>query len=286
MPIATRCTHCGKAYQVAETTLGKQVKCQACGKAFVVAKAAPTAPGGPNDPRTTAAAKTAAAKTVAASPADVAEKNRVAKLEAELGLQPLPPNLNRVFPNTDYQRPRGTPSPLANHIVEDPGFDDISEADYTAHQAELRRQEQEAKLDYFANLSTEDDLTTNAANKDFYWLYTVAIVQLVAGILLPPLSSISPYLGMFVIGLPTIVSLWAPTIDAFIVLNRNGRLGDILFLFIPFYNFIFYVANFKIFKHHFFGSIAIAFSIIGSVILAGVVASIMGLELRRDLNLK
>lgn len=282
MPIATRCTHCGKAYQVAETTLGKQVKCQACGKAFVVAKAAPTAPGGPSDARTTTAAK-----ATAANPAEVAEKNRIAKLEAELGLQPLPPNLNRVFPSTDFQRPRGTPSPLANHIVEDPGFEDISEADYTAHQAELRRREQEAKLDYFANLSNEDELTTNAANKDFYWLYTVAIVQLVAGILFPPFSSISPHVGAFVIGIPTLVSFFAPTIDSFLVLNRNGRLGDILFLFIPFYNFIFYVSNFKIFKHHFFGSIAIAFSIFASMILAGVIASMMGLnvqQMSRDLR--
>ncbi|MBL8854446.1 MAG: hypothetical protein JNK57_10805 [Planctomycetaceae bacterium] len=148
MPIATRCTHCGKAYQVAESTLGKQVKCQACGKAFVVA--APTVGA-------TAAGKTAPranATTGSANHADSVERARIAKLEAEFGLQPIPPNPNQVFPSTEYQRPRGTPSPLANHVVEDPGFEDISEADYAAH----RKAEAQAKHEAALRYAPVDDL--------------------------------------------------------------------------------------------------------------------------------
>ncbi|MDP1560399.1 MAG: hypothetical protein Q8M16_03285 [Pirellulaceae bacterium] len=154
MPIATRCTHCGKAYQVAESTVGKQVKCQACGKAFVVAAAAGTVQPGNADPRPGGRP----ANTASANSADSVERARIAKLEAEFGLQPLPPNPNQVFPSTEYQRPRGTVSPLANHIVEDPGFEDISEAELEAHRKEEAQARHEASIRY----TPVDDLDPNS----------------------------------------------------------------------------------------------------------------------------
>jgi len=75
----------------------------------------------------------------------VAERTRVAKLEADFGLQPLPANPNKVFPETPFQRPKNSPSPLANHVVDDPGFEQLSEAELTAQrQAEAAAREAEA----------------------------------------------------------------------------------------------------------------------------------------------
>lgn len=150
MPIATRCTHCGKAYQVAESTVGKQVKCQACGKSFVVAATSSPAAKTP---------QTAGQTAASGSNADSAQRAKTAKMEAEFGLQPLPPNPNQVFPNTEYQRPRNTPSPLANHVVEDPGFQQISEADLLAHRAAEAQARHEASISY----DPGDDLDPKAA---------------------------------------------------------------------------------------------------------------------------
>lgn len=44
MPITTQCTHCGKAYRVADALAGQNVKCKACGQAFVVAEATAATP--------------------------------------------------------------------------------------------------------------------------------------------------------------------------------------------------------------------------------------------------
>lgn len=152
MPIATRCTHCGKAYQVAEATVGKQVKCQACGKNFVVAVAAQAAA---KDQRTLVQAATSGTN------ADSAQRAKTAKMEAEFGLQPLPPNPNQVFPSAEYQRPRNTPNPLANHVVEDPGFEQISEADLEAHRKAEAAAREAAALTYGQG---EDDLAPESSS--------------------------------------------------------------------------------------------------------------------------
>lgn len=159
MRIATQCPHCGKAYQVAETSVGKQVKCQACGKAFAVrALASATSAAG----RTNAAQNQRAAGNSAASSTAAGDRARIAKLEAELGLQPLPSNPNRVFPDTPFQRPKNSPSPLANHVVDDPGFEQLSEAELTAQrQAEAAAREAEA-LTYGKD---DDDLTPRPREK-------------------------------------------------------------------------------------------------------------------------
>lgn len=173
MPIATRCTHCGKAYQVAESTMGKQVKCQACGKAFAVAAATTgTAQARNADPRSSGRP----ANIGSATSADSVERARVAKLEAEFGLQPLPPNPNQVFPSTDYQRPRGTVSPLANHIVEDPGFEDISEAELEAH----RREEAQARHEAAIRYTPVDDLDPNSGKGQSVIVGIIASVVLLA----------------------------------------------------------------------------------------------------------
>ncbi len=168
MPVATECPHCGKAYQVAESSVGKQVKCQACGKAFAVrpsnpaGKAPATAAqgqrsaGNPTAKATARGNATAGSGAATGSTAAVAERTRIAKLEGEFGLQPLPPNPNRVFPETDFQRPKNSPNPLSNHVIEDPGFEQLSEAELTAQrQAEAAAREAEA-LTYGKD---EDELT-------------------------------------------------------------------------------------------------------------------------------
>jgi predicted Zn finger-like uncharacterized protein len=163
MSIATQCPHCGKAYQVAESSVGKQVKCQACGKAFVVqaiavrpATRAAAVPAGAARAAAKPGVGTGSSHAGAANSGASAERARVAKLEAAMGLQPLPPNANKVFPETPFQRPKNSPSPLANHVVDDPGFEQLSEAELTAQrQAEAAAREAEA-LTYGKD---DDDLT-------------------------------------------------------------------------------------------------------------------------------
>jgi hypothetical protein len=207
------------------------------------------------------------------------DRAALAKWEAKLGLQPLPANPNRVFPAIEYRRPKGAPDPLANHVVTDPGFEQVSEADYAAYQEDLVRQEQQAKMDYLANLSNDDELVTKSG-MDLYWLYTVAIIQVLSGLLAAPLSGVSALLGGLVLAIPFFFSLLAPTIDIFLVMYRNGRLPDVLFLFIPVYNIIYYFSNFRMFKHHFFGSLAINFAIIFSLILFNVLLQLMGIDIK------
>jgi predicted Zn finger-like uncharacterized protein len=147
MPIATQCPHCGKAYQVAESSVGKQVKCQACGKAFAVRPATRAAAVTAGAPREAAkpAVGTGSSNAGSASSGASAERARVAKLEAAMGLQPIPPNANKVFPETPFHRPKNSPSPLANHVIDDPGFEQLSEAELTAQrQAEAAAREAEA----------------------------------------------------------------------------------------------------------------------------------------------
>jgi hypothetical protein len=55
MPIATNCPHCDRAYKLADTTAGKNVRCKDCGEPFVVA-AAGAPPKRQLPPRTTRAA--------------------------------------------------------------------------------------------------------------------------------------------------------------------------------------------------------------------------------------
>lgn len=171
MPIATRCTHCGKAYQVAESSLGKQVKCQACGKTFVVA--APAVQAG------TAGARPGVGSGAPAAGAESSERARIAKLEAELGLQPLPPNPNQVFPKQEYQRPRGAPNPLANHIVEDPGFEDVSEADLEAQRRAEAHARQEEALRYTAVDDLDPDNAKNRAGGTMALVMALVMLALV-----------------------------------------------------------------------------------------------------------
>jgi DNA-directed RNA polymerase subunit RPC12/RpoP len=161
MRIATQCPHCGKAYQVAETSVDKQVKCQACGKAFIV-RAMASAAGRTNAAQSQRVTGATAAGVTAASSTASGDRARIAKLEAELGLQPLPPNPNKVFPETDFQRPKNSPSPLANHVIDDPGFEQLSEAELTAQrQAEAAAREAEA-LTYGKD---EDELAPGPARE-------------------------------------------------------------------------------------------------------------------------
>ncbi len=159
MPIATECPHCGKAYQVAESSVGKQVKCQACGKAFAVRPSSSARPGSSAGKAPVASPQ---GQRSAGSSTAVAERTRIAKLEADFGLQPLPPNPNKVFPETDFQRPKNSPSPLANHVIDDPGFEQLSEAELTAQrQAEAAAREAEA-LTYGKD---EDELAPGPARE-------------------------------------------------------------------------------------------------------------------------
>lgn len=258
MPIATRCSHCKKGYQVAESMVGKSVKCQACGQLFTVAVAkSSSAKSAPAQ----AAARAAGGATgggVATASADAAAATRVRQLEKKFGLQPLPVNTNQVLLDVPFHRPKGARHPLANHVVEDPGFEAISEAEYRAFREEQERQEQNAKIDYLANLEDDDELITK--EKELYWLYVVAMVQMILGIFTGLLAGASPAAGLILLGIGLFVGGLMPTVDLFLVLNKNKKLGEFVFLLIPFYNLYYYFSNFGMFKNHFFGALAVSFS--------------------------
>jgi len=286
MPVATECPHCGKSYQVAESTVGKKVKCQSCGQAFVVAKSkkVPATAGAQvagGKPATRQGGSVAATGTDNPGLAnrDPAERARIAKLEAEFGLQPLPPNPNRIFPEVEYRRPSGSPDPLANHVVTDPGFEQVSEAEYLAYHEEMARQEEEAKLDYLAGLSSDDELVTKKS-VELNWLYIVAMSQVLGAMLAAAACGISP-LGGILMAIPLLVGIFAPAIELFLTLNRHGRLNEIGLLFIPFYNIIYYFMNFRIFIHHFFGSLAIFVTFFGSLLLFGFMVEMMGMDVQQ-----
>ncbi len=268
MPIPTQCTHCGKAYQVAESTLGKQVKCQACEKVFVVARS--SAATGTTRPAVTTQATAGRAQatagrggTATAAPPtanrDQAERTRIAKLEAQFGLQALPPNPNRVFPEVEYRRPKGAPDPLANHVVENPGFEQISEAEFQAHQEDLLKQHEREKMERLAQLSGDDELISKGIS--VHWLMMVAMGQLILGIVMIPLAMISPAIAIVFLLIVTIAASLAPNIEMFLALRKSKQMIGFLYMLIPFYNLYYYFSNFKIFKDHFAGSLAILFAI-------------------------
>lgn len=100
------CPKCQKKYQVADAALGKQLKCPACQTIFIPANNRPPSRTGGAKP-----SQSTAAGTAMRPGADWAKHG----LEGPLAPSP------ELFPPA----PPNGPDPLANHVIEDPGFVDV-----------------------------------------------------------------------------------------------------------------------------------------------------------------
>ena len=101
------CPKCGQQYQLKGDMTGKSLKCSSCGHLFKV---------GQNAPQAQVAQRKPSRSTPPPTP----------RLENNLG------GLSKLFPD---QLPTG-PDPLANHIIEDPGFAEV-DIDEIRHAREL-----------------------------------------------------------------------------------------------------------------------------------------------------
>lgn len=125
------CPKCGRQYQINANLAGKTVKCANCSQSFVVGQT-----GRPP------AATTAPQQRPPSRPAELPSQ--------ELG------SLSKLFPN---QLPQG-PDPLANHVVDDPGFMEV-DVDQIREQRELEAQKNNKLVDAFSSSSSIDDLDEN-----------------------------------------------------------------------------------------------------------------------------
>lgn len=129
------CPKCGRQYQINANLAGKTVKCANCSQSFVVGQT-----GRPP------AATTAPEQRPPSRPAELPSQ--------ELG------SLSKLFPN---QLPQG-PDPLANHVVDDPGFMEVN-VDQIREQRELEAQKNNKLVDAFSSSSSIDDLDEQKKRK-------------------------------------------------------------------------------------------------------------------------
>lgn len=129
------CPKCDRQYQVNANLVGKTVKCASCGHGFVVGQSqSPT-------------------QTIATAPQR--ELSKPTELPSgELG------SLSKLFPS---QLPQG-PDPLANHVVDDPGFAEV-DVEQIRQQRELESQKNEKLVDAFSSGSSIDDLNDQKKRK-------------------------------------------------------------------------------------------------------------------------
>lgn len=141
------CPKCGRQYQVNANLAGKTVKCASCGQSFVV--------GQTKQPVT--AVVPAQTKQPAGSTALTQRKPPAKPKELpadELG------NVSKLFPN---QLPLG-PDPLANHVVDDPGFMEV-DVEEIRLQRELEAEKDNKLVDAFSSSSSIDDLDDEKKRK-------------------------------------------------------------------------------------------------------------------------
>ena len=122
------CPKCGRQYQINANLAGKTVKCANCSQSFVVGQTA-RSPAAPTTPQ-----------------------QRPPSRPAELPSQELG-SLSKLFPS---QLPQG-PDPLANHVVDDPGFTEV-DVEQIREQRELEAQKNNKLVDAFSSSSSIDDL--------------------------------------------------------------------------------------------------------------------------------
>lgn len=106
MPAVVACPKCQKKYQLPDQMLGKGVKCTQCQTLFKAAPARSATGVKYADPRNTAAKQQALAQHAQALKAMGVEGTIERPADVFAGAMPMP----------------GTADPLANHMVQDPGF--------------------------------------------------------------------------------------------------------------------------------------------------------------------
>ena len=126
MPAVVACPKCKKKYHLPDGLLGKPIKCKACETQFKAPAAKPAAAG-------TGRTVAGAAQQTTQNPAQLAAQQKAQALAQQRALE-----LKRLGVEGSIQRApdifagpgpmRGTPDPLANHVIEDPGFGDGSDA--------------------------------------------------------------------------------------------------------------------------------------------------------------
>ena len=107
MPVAVACPKCQKKFNLPEQMLGRPVKCSACGAQF----------------KTPARARVSSAPNPKVMAAHAAAQKKAHELK-QMGVEGLIQRAPDVF---DGAGPvNGNIDPLANHLIEDPGFSDVN----------------------------------------------------------------------------------------------------------------------------------------------------------------
>ena len=123
MPVAVACPKCQKKYNLPENMLGKPVKCTSCQTQFKTpARSARPAGAGGNRQH----AKTDPRQQAALRKRQLQQQQQAAELK-QLGVDGPLQRTPDIFDGLGQMR--GTPDPLSNHAMEDPGFGEVK---YTA----------------------------------------------------------------------------------------------------------------------------------------------------------
>lgn len=259
MAIVAQCTNCGKKYKVADTAAGKQVKCQACGSTFKVPQPAVAQVGSGGG---TATLQSSAAGTMQV-------------LAKRYGLAPLPANENQIFPEQPIRRAPGQ-DPLANHVVYDAGFSNVSVADYNATQLP----KEQSMHDYMAEIEREEGWGESKPKEEMnpIVLYSImGVGPIVCGLIggvVALLGQESVAFWVMLVPMAILGMLMNGIIWQTVQENDDSTQAFLCWMFPPYY--LYYVAtNWSAMMHVFLASLLFGFTSMFGIVLY-VVLSIIG----------
>ena len=283
MPVVVACPKCQKKYSLKESVLGKAVKCTHCSATFKA-----TAPRGAKTAqpsvttRASAAAKArSAAETKARTAAEAAAKAQAAEM-AKLGIDGPIRKEPDIFAGAVAAR-TGERDPLANHVIQDPGFGRVSVPVVTE---EEQAENELAQLFVNPALASFDEprpklrTTQTGGNASGgllsqYWFLILIVftpiflLTAILSLFWPGLSMTLTAIGLGIVSLVgTAITVWA----MFKVYQTTPSVLQILLcLFVPFYIIYYVIVYWESMKPVAFAALAQALAIMigmGALFLA------------------
>ena len=252
MPALVACPKCKKKYKLPDNVLGKGVTCTQCGTQFKTP--APTAQRSMVDPRQAAAAQQA--------------RTRQAKALNALGVQGSIEKPADLFSNSAGMP--GTADPLANHVIQDPGFGDG--ADLALRPKEIDKPD-DPNAAMFSNpaLVKEKKKKSAKAKKakkktpsEWYlqpWfmmlaifipLFGASIALILSNIIQSETAAILAYINVGGFGLANVaIGIWGISLVA----EDGDDIQVALCRFVPFYLFFYVIVHWHSMKHFAYASI-------------------------------